>query len=38
MTGLQQLRQALLADPDAFCVSWIQRWLGIGYVSLRVAR
>ena len=33
MTDLQQLRQALLADPDAFCVSWIQRRLRIGYAS-----
>ena len=31
MTDLQQLRQALQADPDAFSVSWIQRRLRIGY-------
>lgn len=33
MTDLQHLRQSLLADPDAFCVSWIQRRLRIGYSS-----
>ena len=33
MADLQQLRKAFLADPDAFCVSWIQRQLGIGYAS-----
>ena len=33
MADLQQLRQALLDDPDAFCVSWIQRRLRIGYNS-----
>lgn len=31
MSEIDQLRQELLGDPDAFCVSWIQRRLRLGY-------
>lgn len=31
MSEMDQLRQGLLVDPDAFCVSWIQRRLRLGY-------
>lgn len=31
MTEMDQLRQGLLENPDAFCVSWIQRRLRLGY-------
>lgn len=31
MSEIDQLRQGLLVDPDAFCVSWIQRRLRLGY-------
>lgn len=33
MSELDQLRQALLVDSDAFCVSWIQRRQRLGYMS-----
>lgn len=33
-----KLRQASLVDPDAFCVSWIQWRLRIGYASARALR
>lgn len=32
MSELDQLKQALLLDPHAFCVSWIQRRLRLGYI------
>ena len=33
MTNLEQLKQFLQNEPDAFCVSWIQRRLRLGYAN-----
>ena len=38
MTEMDQLRQGLLENPDAFCVSWIQRRLRLGYTRACVLR
>lgn len=31
MSEIDQLRQGLVGEPDAFCVSWIQRRFRLGY-------
>lgn len=33
MTHMEQLKQLLHKEPDAFCVSWIQRRLRLGYAN-----
>lgn len=33
MTHMEQLKQLLHKEPDAFCVSWIQRRLRLGYTN-----
>lgn len=33
MTNMEQLKLAFQKEPDAFCVSWIQRRLLLGYAN-----
>ena len=38
MNHMEQVKQLLQKEPDAFCVSWIQRRLRLGYTNAGALR